>query len=221
MRTPSVEASVVTLLGCALSACAFVPDLGDKGEIPSVDSYAADQSLSADTMGEWPSPAWWRAFADEQLESLIEEGLRDSPTMVVARARVLRAQGLTQVAGAALQPNVALGATAAYAKPSYNTGLPTPPALHGWNDSGRIGYEAAFALDFWCGNRSALAAAIGEHRATEADMAATRLLLTSAIADAYAQLSALYADRDVLERTLEVREQTLHLVQRRYQYGYD
>ncbi|MBM0106805.1 efflux transporter outer membrane subunit [Steroidobacter sp. S1-65] len=221
MRTPLVKASSVALLGLTLTACAFIPDLGDKRGIPSVDSYVTEQSLNVDSMGEWPAERWWQAFGDEQLERLIEEGLRDSPTMAMARARLLRAEGLAQVAGAALQPNVALGASAAYAKPSYNTGLPTPPALHGWNDSGRIGYDASFALDFWGGNRAALAAAVGENRAVEADLAATRLLLTSAIADAYAQLSALYADRDVLERTLMVREQTLHLVARRHQYGYD
>lgn len=221
MRTPLVKASSVALLGLILTACAFIPDLGDKRDVPSVDWYGTERSLNADSMGEWPAERWWEAFADEQLERLIEEGLRDSPTMAVARARLLRAEGLSQVAGAALQPNVALGASAGYAKPSYNTGLPIPPALHGWNDSGRIGYDASFALDFWGANRAALAAALGENRASEADLAATRLLLTSAIADAYAQLGALYADRDVLERTLMVREQTLHLVARRHQYGYD
>jgi NodT family efflux transporter outer membrane factor (OMF) lipoprotein len=141
--------------------------------------------------------------------------------MVVARARVLRAQGLAQVTGAALQPNVAIGAAGGYSKPSYNTGLPTPPVLHGWNDVGRIGLDAAFELDFWGRNRVALAAAIGETRAAEADLAASRLLLTSAIAATYSQLSALYADRDVLERTVALREQTLALVRRRYEFGYD
>lgn len=220
MKTLLVNASIVVSMCHVLSACVIAPDLGTKPEMRSAGDYVANKSLAAPG-GDWPAEDWWVSFADEQLERLIAEGLRESPTMAVARARVLRAEGLAQAAGAALQPNVAIGATVAYAKPSYNTGLPTPPALHGWNDIGRIGLDAAFALDFWGSNRAVLAAAIGETRAAEADLAASRLLLISAIAGAYSQLNALYADRDVLERTLALREQTLGLVKHRYQFGYD
>lgn len=221
MTTPSANASVAALMCLALTACATVPKLGTKPEMRSAQSYAADKSLATATVGGWPADDWWKPFADEQLERLIAEGLRDSPTMAIARARVLRAEGLAQATGAALQPNVAIGAVAAYAKPSYNTGLPIPPALHGWNDSGRVGLDVAFELDFWGKNRSALAAAIGESRAANADMAATRLLLIATISEAYAQLSALHSDRDVLDRTLALREQTFSLVTRRHQFGYD
>lgn len=222
-----VKVSVAMLMGVTLAACATAPNLGPRSQPRSVDHYAAEKSLAAlqgeearDVMA-WPADDWWQSYGDEQLAQLIEEGLRDSPTMAVARARVLRAEGIAQGTGAALLPSVAIGATAAYSKPSYNTGLPVPPALHGWNDSGRIGFDAAFELDFWGKHRAALSAAIGEVRASEADMAASKLLLASAIADAYSQLSALHADRDVLERTLGLREQTLALVKRRHEYGYD
>ena len=220
MRTLLANASVAVLMGLALTACVTPPNLGKKAEIRSAQSYAAEKSLAA-PVGDWPSETWWKPFADEQLERLIADGLRDSPTMAVARARVLRAEGLAQATGAALQPNVSIGAVAAYSKPSYNTGLPTPPTLHGWNDVGRLGVDAAWALDFWGGNRAALAAAIGETRAAETDLAASRLLLIAAIAEVYSQLNALYADRDVLERTLALREQTLTLVSRRHEFGYD
>jgi NodT family efflux transporter outer membrane factor (OMF) lipoprotein len=197
-----------------------VPDLGSKPQMRNVQSYPSEKSLTAPP-ADWPAQQWWTSFGDEQLNRLIAEGLRDSPTMAVARARVLRAEGVAQAAGAALEPNVAIGAAAAYAKPSYNTGLPTPPALHGWNDVGRLGVDVGFELDFWGRNRAALAAAIGEARAARADSAAARLLLASAITEAYSQLNASFADRDVLERTLAIREQTLALVKRRHEFGYD
>lgn len=220
MRTVFMSAGVA--LGCiALTSCAIAPNLGPKPEMRLPQSYAAEKSLATPAIGDWSTQSWWKAYADEQLERLIAEGLRDSPTMAVARARVLRAEGLAQATGAALLPNFSIGATAAYAKPSYNTGLSIPPALHGWNDVGRIGIDAAFELDFWGRNRAALDAAIGETRAAETDLAASRLLLASAIAETYALLSALHADRDVLERTLALREQTFTLVRRRFEFGYD
>jgi NodT family efflux transporter outer membrane factor (OMF) lipoprotein len=236
-RSSSMFARVAALIGAlALTACAAPPNLGPRTDMRSAGSYAAKKSLAAappsahtpavstegtPLIGGWPTDDWWKSYGDAQLERLIAEGLRDSPTMAVARARLLRAEGVAQATGATLRPNVAIGAAAVYARPSYNTGLPIPPALHGWNDIGRIGVDAAFELDFWGKNRAALASAIGEARAAETDMAATRLLLTSAIAETYSQLSALYADRDVLERTLALREQTLALVRRRHEFGYD
>lgn len=226
MKMPSYQVRAAVVACLALSACATVPNLGPRPQPRSPNDVSAAASLIAfqnerAAIDRWPSEQWWKSFADEQLEGLIAEGLRDSPTMDVAMARMLRAEGIAQVAGAALFPGVAGSASAAYAKPSYNTGLPTPPALHGWNDVGRLGIDASFELDFWGKNRAALAAAIGEARAAKADAAASHLLLVAAIADAYSQLSALYADRDVLERTLTLREQTLTLVRRRNEFGYD
>lgn len=225
MKRSLRNAHLALAICLALSACVTVPDLGSRPRARSPDSYAADASLAAveaeGASDAWPAEDWWQSFADEQLEQLIAEGLRDSPTMAVARARVLRAEGLAQATGAALLPTVAIGEAVTYSKPSYNTGLPIPAALHGWNDIGRIGLDAAFELDFWGKNRAALAAAIGEAHAANADLAASRLLLIATIADAYSQLSALHADRDVLERTLALREQTLTLVRRRHEFGYD
>jgi NodT family efflux transporter outer membrane factor (OMF) lipoprotein len=225
--TGRIKVSVAMLVCVTLAACATVPDLGPQSQTRSVEHYASEKSLAA-LQGDqtpdatvWPAEYWWKSYGDTQLEQLIEEGLRNSPSMAVARARVLRAEGFARASGAALLPSVALGATAAYLKPSYNTGLPVPPALHGWNDSGRIGLDAAFELDFWGKHRAALSAALGAVRASEADMAASQLLLVAAIADAYSQLSALHADRDVLGRTLALREQTLALVKRRHEFGYD
>ncbi len=34
----------------------------------------------------WPQGAWWRAFADPQLDALIERALADAPSMQLARA---------------------------------------------------------------------------------------------------------------------------------------
>jgi NodT family efflux transporter outer membrane factor (OMF) lipoprotein len=229
MRVLAPVICVVWAMACvALTACATVPNLAPSAEMRSLQSDASKNLFTSAGSGSeverssfWPADRWWRSFADPQLEKLIAEGLQGSPTLAVARARVLRAEGFAQAAGASLLPNVALGATVGYAKQSYTTGLPVPPPLHGWNEAGRIGIDAALELDFWGRNRAALAAAIGEARASEADLAASQLLLASSIAASYAQLDALNADRDVLARTLALREQTLGLVKRRFAVGYD
>jgi outer membrane protein TolC len=98
-------------------------------------------------------------------------------------------------------------------KSSLNTGLPVPHALRGWNDFARASLDFNWELDFWGKNRAATAAATSEADASRADAAAARLVISTAIAAAYADLARLYADRDVLASSLKVREETLTLGQ--------
>jgi NodT family efflux transporter outer membrane factor (OMF) lipoprotein len=99
--------------------------------------------------------------------------------------------------------------------------LPVPPALHGWNDTGRATLDFSYELDLWGKTRAAIAAATSEEAAAKADAAAARLIVSTSIAAAYADLARLFSDRDVLASTLAVREQTLELVRKRTDRGYD
>src|SRR3546814_17433007 len=67
-------------------------------------------------------------------------------------------------------------------------------------------------IDFWGKNRAALKAATSEAWAAEADVAAARLMISTAIASSYADLARLYADRDVLAAPAQVLEHSLRLV---------
>ena len=40
----------------------------------------------------WPADTWWQRYKDPQLQSLIEEALKDSPSMDAAEARFKSAQ---------------------------------------------------------------------------------------------------------------------------------
>lgn len=205
----------------ALAGCVSVPDdIGPQAPPKSVGSYATERTF-ADAQGQWPHDAWWRSFNDAQLDRLIEQGLQDAPSIALAKARLLKADGLLEQTNAVRFPNLFGGVVVGESKPSYNTGLPIPPALRGWNDTARLSLDASYEIDFWGKNRASIAAAIGDVQAAQAELGAVRLLLSTAIAAEYAELNALQTDRAVLERTLHVREQTFTLVQRRFTFGYD
>jgi NodT family efflux transporter outer membrane factor (OMF) lipoprotein len=203
-----------------LSACVATPKLAPPPTPLSAADVGPQQSLSGPA-ADWPKTGWWRAYGDPQLDALVDEGLRDAPSMAVAEARLRRAVALVGVASAAEWPSLNAGAAIAEAKPSYDTGLPTPPALHGWNDTGRAALDFAYEFDFWGKTRAAVAAASSEARASDADLAAARLALSTAIAATYADLARLYADRDVLEDAVKVRDATLDVVRRRRAAGFD
>jgi NodT family efflux transporter outer membrane factor (OMF) lipoprotein len=215
MRRSFVAAlSLASLL--LASACA-APDLGPK----PVLKVASPASRLASPVADWPAEDWWADYSDPQLANLIETGLRMAPSIALAEARLRRASALTGQASAAASPSLSANAGMAESKPSYNTGLPTPAALHGLNDTGRATLDFSYEFDLWGKTRASIAAATSEDAAARADTAAARLIVSTSIAAAYADLARLFADRDVLGATLAIREQTLDLVRRRAERGYD
>jgi NodT family efflux transporter outer membrane factor (OMF) lipoprotein len=208
---------VLSLIGALLASACAAPDLGPKPEL----KVATEQHLLSGPVADWPATAWWADYGDVQLSALIEAGLQDAPTIAVAEARLRRATALAAQARAVELPTVGASAAFGESKPSYNTGVPTPSALRGWNDTGRASLDFGYELDLWGRNHSAIAAATSEAAAAKADAAAARLIVSTAIAATYADLARLFADRDALAATVAVREQTLDFVRRRTASGYD
>jgi len=201
-----------------LAACA--PNLGDKPVPRSAASLAAVQSLP-NQGGQWPGDNWWTAYNDPQLNQLIDEGLAGSPDIASAAARLARAQGVAESAGAALGPSVGAEATGGKTKQSYNFGIPPAFVPKGWKDYGVANLKFGFDLDLWGKNRAALRAATSDRDAARVEMAEARLTLASAIAASYADLARLYAERDVAEEAVRIQQDTAGLVGNRVKSGLD
>lgn len=203
-----------------LAACASLPPAQPARVVKAPQAYEAAQSLAAPT-AEWPADAWWRGYGDAQLNTLEDEALKGSPSLAAAEARLRRAQAQIAQARSADLPQVSLGASAAEAKQSYNAGIPPAFVPHGYNDIGRLALDFSWELDFWGRNRAAVAAATSEAKAAEADAAQARLTLSTAVASTYAELARLYAQRDVAEQAVRLRQETSDLVARRVANGLD
>src|SRR6185369_2726260 len=105
------------LLG--LAGCAPMPAGDAPATMKSMDQLASARSF-AEPSANWPRNDWWKAYGDAQLDSLIDEALRDSPNLAIAQARLRQAGAITQVAGAPLMPEVTGNASFNQAKQSYN-----------------------------------------------------------------------------------------------------
>ena len=91
----------------------------------------------------------------------------------------------------------------------------------GYNDYGQAELNFSYEFDFWGKNRAAVAAAVSDQRAAQADAAEARLTLSTALAGAYSDLVRLYAEREVTLRSVQSRQETLELVARRVADGID
>lgn len=203
-----------------LAACAAIPDLGVKPEMRTPASVAAERSLAAAPVA-WPGDGWWSAYGDPQLDALIAEGLRASPDVAIASARFRKAAGMAQQAGAALLPSVDLEASGGATKQSYNMGQPRNFVPKGWLGTGRVALDMGFDLDLWGRNKASLAAATSEARAAQIDAQQARLALTTAIADAYADLARLHDEADIAQQTLDIRMASQTLAADRQRNGLD
>jgi len=92
---------------------------------------------------------------------------------------------------------------------------------HGWNDVGRATLDFSWELDFWGKNRMALEGAVSEVRASEAEDAAARVLLTTSVAQTYVQVQDLFVQLDLAREALKAVESSEQLVRRRFAEGLD
>ncbi|MBS0504174.1 MAG: efflux transporter outer membrane subunit [Proteobacteria bacterium] len=211
---------LVVMGASALAGCAAVPKLGPKPMPASISSMSAEQVLGGGRAA-WPAADWWTGFGDAQLSQLIAEALAGSPDVALAAARVRAADALAQQAGAALLPSLTVDASVAANKQSYYQGPPPQFIPKGINDSGRIAGNFLFDLDLWGKNRAALAAATSDAQAAAVDAEQAKLMLSTSVASAYADLAAYYARRNVAEEAVRVRAATAELTARRVANGLD
>jgi NodT family efflux transporter outer membrane factor (OMF) lipoprotein len=202
------------------AACSSVPDLGAKPMMTAPAEVASSQSIGG-AHAAWPADGWWLRYRDPQLSRLIDEALINSPDLEAAAARMRAADGFAQRAGAALKPTVDAFSQPELAKQSQNQAMPAAAIPDGWNSNGSMGLSLSLDLDLWGKNRAAFRAANADADAARYEMEAAKLALTTGIASTYADLTALYAQRDTIESALAIRTETLKLVAQRTANGLD
>ncbi|MFT8553761.1 MAG: efflux transporter outer membrane subunit [Zymomonas mobilis] len=213
--------SVAALL---LTGCASIPKLGKAPKVKDVHDYATAQSLAGNGSA-WPGEGWWKSYGDPQLDQLMTEALAKAPDMAIAKARILSAAGSKQRAGAGLLPSVNgfVGTGAGHLMRDQEIRQVTGrnDEFKDWGDGGSSFLTIRYNIDIWGGYRAKLAAATSEAKAAIVDSHEAALTLTTSIAAAYANLSRLFEERQVLNRTLAVRSHVLELTQQRLGHGLD
>lgn len=210
---------IVLFAGAAvLAGCATVPRLPDAPKAAAPESLATARSFAAPETA-WPADRWWDAYADPQLDALMDEALAGSPNLAEAAARLRAADARAQQARGATLPALTGTAQVAETKQSYNNGIPPAFVPRGYNDNGRAALDFSYDLDLWGRNRAALKAATSEAEAARMDVAEARLALTTAIARAYADFARLQAERGAAESALTNRQASADLVARRVTGG--
>jgi len=135
--------------------------------------------------GDWPAQDWWTRYRDPTLDQLIELAVSSSPTLATAHARYDSARQSVRLAAAAAGARVDASAVMDRQRLSDN-GL-IPPKLLGfsWYNQADLGLQASYTFDWWGKQHDAVAAAMDQAHAAQADRSAAALMLASSVADTY------------------------------------
>lgn len=220
----------------ALTACDLSPDL----KLPEIFTPAAfkeDTAVETATVepatdGKWKrfdetakieEFAWWRMFNAPALDTLMDQAMKDNPSLEVALQRVKAARAVADDRDADLWPQISAGvgperqrqspASQEASMPPGTTPVAKPYTLY--NAKGTISYE----VDLF-GRRRNLSVASWFDAEGEADnYRAARLSLQAELAQTYFRLAALRTEEKILTRTIATREEGLKLTRQKYDVG--
>ncbi len=210
--TSLVGAAAVSV---ALTAC-VTPNKEDPA-VSAIDTTAL--GLVSEPLAP-PAPQWWKVFEDPQLNQLVDDAGRNSPSLAQALARVRAAQAQKQAIDASDEPGFTLDADATWQRFSENYIIPPPFGGHTyWLSQGTANLN--WTLDFWSRQASLIDQSRSQLVASSLDVASAHLALAGSIAQAYIELDRAWAVIDIATRLLEQREQLLKLARQRVAAGLD
>lgn len=162
---------------------------------------------------------WWTLFHSPQLDSMVREALRNSPTLEGATARLKQAQEqLRARTGAMKYPSVTGNASvegeqlslAAYGIPFPN---PSPFALL----NGSVG--VSYALDLFGANRRLIEGLRAQTEYQQWQLEGARLMLAGNVVSAAIRQAQLNAQIDTTGQMIALEQQELRIADERYRAG--
>jgi multidrug efflux system outer membrane protein len=169
-----------------------------RGAVPDETS----QTESA-TLGD---QKWRDIFQDEQLRALIRTALQQNYDVRIAASRILEAKAQLGITRADQFPTLSAGAGIGDVRTAQAKFLPEFET-----STGQVNLSAAWELDFWGKFRRATEAARANLLASEWARQEVVSTLVANVAAAYFQLRALDLQLEISKRTLDSRQESLHL----------
>uniref|UniRef100_UPI0025F3B873 efflux transporter outer membrane subunit n=1 Tax=Rugamonas sp. TaxID=1926287 RepID=UPI0025F3B873 len=166
-----------------------------------------------------PRGQWWLAFDDAALTALIAEATTNNNNLAEAAARLKQARAIAGIAEADRIPQVGVnvGASRNQASP-LSLGLPAGTPVHPQTIY-QANLTASYEVDLFGRVSSNVSAAKSDAAGSEATFRSVLLSLQADVAQTYFRLRETDAELATLNETVRLREQSVHVTQRRYDLG--
>ncbi|WP_256988631.1 efflux transporter outer membrane subunit [Bordetella genomosp. 9] len=214
----------MVLAGCSVTPTYEHPAV----QTPPAYKEAGPMVLAGEQSSNWkpaqPSEAiargeWWRVFNDQDLDSLEGRALQANQELKAAAARLDQARALVKNARASVYPevNAGLGATRQRQSPA-SQGLSDGDATQA-STLYRAQVGVLYEADLFGRVSAAVDAATADEQRSEALFRSVLLALQADVAQQYFQVRELDAEAALFQRTVVLRQQSMDLVQRRFDEG--
>jgi NodT family efflux transporter outer membrane factor (OMF) lipoprotein len=217
IRRPLVVGGWLSLCVAALlSGCAVGPKYVKPVTSANHEwSEKSDPRLSTQTPAD---SAWWRAFNDPALDSLVERAYHQNLSLQVAGLRIMEARAQLGIAVGNQYPQVqaAFGSAAGVqlSKNAPNSVL----ADHDYWDY-QLGFDAEWEIDFWRKFARGVQAAEASYLASVADYDDALVSLTAEVARTYAVIRTFEVLLDQARQNVTVQEEGQRIAQSRFRNG--
>ena len=210
----SLPIALTLLAGCASAPPYQRPAIALPAQFKQATTAAQDAGIWRPVQPQdAPAPeAWWRLYADPDLDRLQQQAASANPGIAQAVARLRAAQAAVAGSRAGLLPSLGASGTATRARSATGSG-------GGTNNSYSLGLNASWELDLWGRLSGAVDASQAQAQASSADLAAAHLSLQASLAQAYFALRTAEAQQRLLQESLAAYEQSWQLTRNRERAG--
>lgn len=209
------------LAGCSLGPTGEPPAISapahyGENALPTQTATAGGVAQRYDADAQ-PVPQWWRQFRSPQLDALVEEGLKNSPTLAATEKTLAGAhEQLRAQIGASLLPTIDAGAQATRERA---LGIPEagPPTVRYNVFVGQV--QAHYTFDLFGAVRYANAALNARVNVQAFELDAARRALAANIVTAAINAASLDDEIEATQRLLSLSQQTAREDARRFELG--
>jgi NodT family efflux transporter outer membrane factor (OMF) lipoprotein len=164
---------------------------------------------------------WWQRFADPTLDELEQQAMVGSPSIDIAAARLSQARAVLAATSSALLPQIGLTTRLAQQRISANRPLTNYNARNFSTTQNDLVVSMAvnYEVDLAGRVQRSIEGVVASAQQSAADLANTRLVLSTDVATNYFNLRSLDTELDVLRRSIALQRRALELVTARHDLG--
>lgn len=205
----------IALVILALGSCSALPEFSYEENSITTDSHfsppktlAEQTQMNAQEKSITAKHGWWLVYKNDDLNLLMEDAFKGSPTIAQIRARLVQAKANEQKTASALFPTLNVSGDRA----SQNGDNRQPSEFN-------LGGAASFELDIWGKYHADSKASDYATQAAAEDLHAGIITLSAQLVENWLQLLALRQQQALLEKQIDVNRSVLSLLEKRYEMG--
>jgi NodT family efflux transporter outer membrane factor (OMF) lipoprotein len=196
-----------------LTGCASPPERHVFNSVILAEEYSRNMENSADYMQlaeetALSSGKWWEVYGSEDLNSLIQNALRDNPDINQIRMKLAQADAISDREAADLMPSLTVSGERATSRGDLKT--PSDYTLSG---------AASFEIDLWSKNKAGYRSKLLETKASSYDVEIAEITLVATIVENWLKLMALREEETILHEQINTNKTSLDLQHKRYEGG--